>query len=253
MPPVQPGEIVQHDYRQHCELQSESSSSPPDVASFVSLRCVQWNIERGYQLPAVIAELRALDADIISLQEIDVDCERSGGVDTGRAIASALHLNYAYLCEFLELRSPLRSPLLQGGVAGHHGHAVLTKHELLQVSCLRHQHQPLDWEKEGEMRGEPRRGERVTLKAIVGCGCGVSVLLYNAHLEVFCGLLDRVRVLADIFHDARRESDHYPHQMILADANTSHDSTALTTASPPPRGAMQRSASHFSAVSASVC
>ncbi len=49
-----------------------------------------WNIERGYELDAVISSLGAIDADVISLQEIDIGCERSGGVDTGAAIASAL-------------------------------------------------------------------------------------------------------------------------------------------------------------------
>lgn len=44
---------------------------------------MQWNIERGYQLAGIIDELRRIDADVISLQEVDVGCERSGGVDTG--------------------------------------------------------------------------------------------------------------------------------------------------------------------------
>ena len=44
----------------------------------------QWNIERGYKLAAVIAELAACDADVIALQEVDIGCDRSGGEDTGR-------------------------------------------------------------------------------------------------------------------------------------------------------------------------
>jgi hypothetical protein len=47
---------------------SNSSSSKP-------LRLVQWNIERGYQLPLIIEQLQDLDADIISLQEV---CEDPG-------------------------------------------------------------------------------------------------------------------------------------------------------------------------------
>jgi hypothetical protein len=31
---------------------------------------VQWNIERGYQLSSIIEQLQALDADVISLQEV---------------------------------------------------------------------------------------------------------------------------------------------------------------------------------------
>jgi endonuclease/exonuclease/phosphatase family metal-dependent hydrolase len=124
------------------------------------LRLVTFNIERGYQLPLVIQQLQALDADIIALQEVcvswvcgctrrgrlaacqhtahppreprapftpqvDVGCERSGGVDTGAAIAAALQLNYLFTPEFLELRSPLRDARSQGG--GWHGNAVLSK------------------------------------------------------------------------------------------------------------------------------
>ncbi len=50
---------------------------------------VQWNIERGYQLPGIIEELKHIDADIISLQEVDVGCERSGSVDTGGPAAGS--------------------------------------------------------------------------------------------------------------------------------------------------------------------
>ncbi len=34
-------------------------------------------------------------------------CERSGWEDTGRAIAEALGLSYAFVCEFEELHSPV--------------------------------------------------------------------------------------------------------------------------------------------------
>jgi hypothetical protein len=56
------------------------------AASTCILLCLtlQWNIERGYELAAVIAELEACDADIIALQEVDIGCDRSGGEDTGK-------------------------------------------------------------------------------------------------------------------------------------------------------------------------
>lgn len=41
-------------------------------------------------------------------------------------------------------------------------------------------------------------------------------MVYNAHLEVFCGLLARIAQLSDIFADARRQADAgLPHQAIL--------------------------------------
>ena len=47
----------------------------------------QFNIERGYKMDGIIAELLKEDAqeplDIIALQEVDIGCERSAGEDTG--------------------------------------------------------------------------------------------------------------------------------------------------------------------------
>lgn len=44
---------------------------------------LQWNIERGYKLEKIVDELKAIDADIIALQEVDIGCERSSSIDTG--------------------------------------------------------------------------------------------------------------------------------------------------------------------------
>lgn len=59
---------------------------------------MQFNIERGYKLDDVIAELLKEDAqeplDVIALQEVDIGCERSAGEDTGMHafIYAASHL-----------------------------------------------------------------------------------------------------------------------------------------------------------------
>ena len=68
-----PGEIFQADFR--------SSNSPATVNSTIKL--LQWNIERGYKLQGIIEELKRINADVISLQEIDIGCERSKNADTG--------------------------------------------------------------------------------------------------------------------------------------------------------------------------
>ena len=47
------------------------------------------------------------------------------------------------------------------------------------------------------------------------------MVVYNAHLEVFCGLLARIALLSDMFADARRMADQGLHQQaILGDLNT---------------------------------
>ena len=141
-----------------------------------------------------------------------------------------------YLCEFHELHSPLRPARVQGGERGHHGHAVLSKLDMHSFTTIHHAHQPVDWEKEGERRKEPRRGRRVSMRVVVELGCGERLLLYNSHFEVFAGLLDRVHILADLFADARQQSSSCPNQAILADCNTSTTPhTAHTRAADAPR------------------
>lgn len=182
------------------------------------LRIVQWNIERGYKLPGIIEELKRLDADIIGLQEIDINCERSGNVDTGKAIAEALQCNYAFVCEFEELHSPVRNARTQGG--GVHGNAILTKFDMTDIRAIEHSHHPIDWEKPDRYqvaRREPRKGCRYFLAATISTRQG-PIVCYSAHLEVFCGMSDRVRQFADILRDARQMN--VVHQCICGDINT---------------------------------
>lgn len=43
----------------------------------------------------MLSELQAMDADIILLQEVDVGCERTGGVDVGLQLAKVfIHCIY---------------------------------------------------------------------------------------------------------------------------------------------------------------
>ncbi|KAL4443466.1 hypothetical protein ABPG75_011203 [Micractinium tetrahymenae] len=205
-----PGQLFRADFR--------SGQQPENPSGTIKL--LQWNMERGYQLPGIIEELRRINADILSLQEVDVGCDRSGGADTGLEIAKALGLNYAFLCEFEELRSPLRDARSQGG--GVHGNAILSKYDFTDVAVVRHRTHPVDWNNPAHplARREPRRGERAVLRATVATPQG-PLVVYNAHLEVFCGLLARIAQLSDIFADARAMADAgFQHQTILGDMNT---------------------------------
>ncbi|CAK0749136.1 hypothetical protein CVIRNUC_001887 [Coccomyxa viridis] len=124
-----PGEIRKEDYRlEHTAGKEQSGGS--------SLRLVQWNIERGYELAKVIEDLKQLSADIVALQEVDIGCERSDSVDTGEAIAKALGMNYAFLCEFEELHSPVRDARSQGG--GVHGNAILSRFDMSDCRAIEH-------------------------------------------------------------------------------------------------------------------
>lgn len=63
----QPGQVVHTDFR---EQRQKHTPAPDDRKPQKPLRLVQFNIERGYQLPLIIQQLQELDADVISLQEV---------------------------------------------------------------------------------------------------------------------------------------------------------------------------------------
>ena len=60
--------------------------SVPDPAH---LSVVTWNIERGKAYDAIVRELKALDADVVLLQEVDRGCRRTGYRDVARDLAHA--------------------------------------------------------------------------------------------------------------------------------------------------------------------
>jgi hypothetical protein len=107
-----PGEIFRADFRPPpnattiTTATASSSSQPPPSGT---IKLLQWNIERGYKLQGIIEELKQINADVISLQEVDVGCERSGSVDTGkREFAAHLCFNLFYsLFPFKILTVPL--------------------------------------------------------------------------------------------------------------------------------------------------
>lgn len=140
-----PGDIVHIDYRNeslrlqagsYVRSQQGNRAASTDRTVHGPIKLLQWNIERGYQLDLIIQELRQVDADVVSLQEVDVGCERSGCKDTGAAIAQALGLNYLFICEFEELKSELRDARSQGG--GVHGNAIMTKFDFVGWEAVEH-------------------------------------------------------------------------------------------------------------------
>ena len=60
-PLPKPAEILHVDCRSKAQQQAKPDPSKP-------IRLLQWNIERGYKLEAIIEELRLLDADVLALQ-----------------------------------------------------------------------------------------------------------------------------------------------------------------------------------------
>ena len=76
-----------------CALFAACAASPG--AATTRLRILAYNIKHGHgmdgriDLDRVAAMIRSLDPDVVTLQEIDNGCGRSGGVDQARALGEA--------------------------------------------------------------------------------------------------------------------------------------------------------------------
>lgn len=74
------------------------------------LRIVDWNIEHGAEhgIDAVLDQLRALEPDVVLLQEVDRDADRTGDVDQPQLLAAGLGPQYqAVYAPTLELEGGL--------------------------------------------------------------------------------------------------------------------------------------------------
>ncbi|KPI86338.1 hypothetical protein ABL78_4604 [Leptomonas seymouri] len=218
------GDLLHYDYR---PAQGSSSTSTHTKVSD-TFRVVQWNIERGMRLDAIIADLKALNADFIALQELDINCRRSNYVNIPKELSRALQAELYFVCEFEELDSPCRSaqnavgPQSQpsqdsaagAGQKAHtgrhfHGNAILSRRATLREATSIPHTTTLHWDEEGLEFNEPRRGYRSALRVRVDAAERTSpqmppLYIYCCHFEVFCGALTRVRQLADCMADMQR-------------------------------------------------
>jgi endonuclease/exonuclease/phosphatase family metal-dependent hydrolase len=211
----QPGElIINNDY---LEKNSEEIKE---------VKIIEWNIERGMVIDGILKELENLKADILLIQEIDIDCERSKRINCLKMIAEKLKMSYAYVSEFCELYDEVRKEKDQGG--GVHGNAIFSKFFIDEKNTIavKHKYQPVDWVKEGYSRREPRKGDRYFISSILQVAKNVYIDVYSIHLEVFCGITGRIQQFSDVplYAENRRKSfsnkDDKLIQVIGGDLNT---------------------------------
>ncbi len=174
----------------------------PRLGTFV--RVVQWNIERGIEYDAIKAALtdatqfaRLIDptayprhgndrkqilqqvallrqADVIVLNEVDWGLKRTNYRNIAAELASALHMNYAYGVEFVEVdpialgteefeevsaedRAKLKTQIAvdKSRYRGLHGSAILSRFPLENVRLQPFEHQPHDWYKQERESVQP--------------------------------------------------------------------------------------------------
>ena len=198
---------------------------PPD-----SVRVVDWNIDRGLKLCGVIEFLAAAKADIILLQEADLNARRTHHINVAREIARKLQMNYVFGREFQELT--------QGSKASpaYHGQATLSRWPLSNSRIIRFQKQSSFWRPHWFLPEiapfQERLGGRIALVSEANIA-GKTIVTYNLHLEskgddqLRCSQLDEALV------DAMQYNSDTP--ILLAgdfnlDASTEPAATAISHA-----------------------
>lgn len=208
--------------RSSSQLMDISTSIPEiDTGNFASARWVLcppnsvkvvcWNINRGLRLERIIDFLGRSKADLLLLQEADLNARRTWRLHIAREIAQRLQLNYVFGREFQELTQGTRqSPAF-------HGQATLSPWPLANPRILRFQQQSNFWRPHWFLPEiEPfqeRLGGRLALVADANVG-GTKIVTYNLHLESRGD--DRLRgsQLDETLKDAERDKIDTP--VILA-------------------------------------
>lgn len=180
-----------------------------------SFRIVSWNIERGLQFLRILDFLRTIQADLLLLQEVDLNARRTRHRDIAAELAQALRLNYAFGMEFQELS--------QGTAANpaYHGLATLSPWPISRARIIRFQRQSTFWQprwyvpKLGAF--QRRLGGRIALVAEATIH-NRKVVTYNLHLESKGDDALRLQQLNEVLGDCRRYVDQ-PAFVIAGDFN----------------------------------
>jgi len=169
-------------------LHAVRSGGPPATAAAepaARVRLVQWNIQQGKAwdriLAAIEAEPRLREADLWTLNEVDIGMARSENRDVCRALADQLGMHWVFAANYLELTKGLGADRLAPGEnqVGLHGCALFSRWPLLRASAA----ELPECHDYFRFREEKRYGCRRVLWAIVAHPMG-EFLLATTHLEV---------------------------------------------------------------------
>jgi endonuclease/exonuclease/phosphatase family metal-dependent hydrolase len=176
-----------------------------------SICSVDWNINRGLRLNGILDFLTGVGADLILLQESDLNARRTHGLNIAREIAQKLQMNYVFGREFQELTQGSNdSP-------AYHGQATLSRWPLSNPRLIRFKKQSNFWRPRWFLPDiEPlqeRIGGRMALVTEVSVA-GRTLMSYNLHLESRGDDRLRCSQLNECLDDAIRYSQTTP--VILA-------------------------------------
>ncbi len=216
-------------------IMDESSKQVIETGSFApwgltlwpqrSIRVVDWNIDRGLKLSGVIEFLASAKADLILLQEVDINARRTHRLNVAREIALKLRMNYVFGREFQELTQGSRTS------PAYHGQATLSSWPLLNPRILRFNRQSNFWRPRWYLPDmqpfQERTGGRMALVSEVNIA-GKPLVSYNLHLESRGDNSLRCSQLVDCLNDAGQYQSAVP--IILAgDLNLNVNRTAAAS------------------------
>jgi endonuclease/exonuclease/phosphatase family metal-dependent hydrolase len=144
------------------------------------VRVVSWNIERGLQFSAILDFLRSADADLILLQEVDLNARRTLHRDVALELTRSLQLNYVFGKEFWELAAGSKAS------RAYQGLATLSRWPLTNGRILRFQRQSNFWKPRWYVPQtelfQRRLGGRIAVVAEAMIH-GRRFVTYNLHFE----------------------------------------------------------------------
>ena len=172
-----------------------------------SIRIVNWNIDRGLKLRGVIEFLDSTKADIILLQEVDLNARRTHHINVASEIAKKLEMNYVFGREFQELTQGSKSS------PAYHGQATLSRWPLSGSRIIRFQKQSHFWRPHWFLPEiapfQERLGGRLALVSEATIA-GKTIVTYDLHLESRGDDQLRCFQLDEVLDDARRYNSNTP-------------------------------------------
>jgi len=193
----------------HLEQLETGSFAPANDAqrALDSIRVVSWNINRGLQLHGVLDFLTHASADLILLQEVDINARRTLHRNVAREIAQTLRMNYVFGCEFEELtQGDHNSP-------AYHGQATLSRLPIAESRILRFRMQSDFWRPRWYVPTIPKFQRRIGARMALGsyiAWFGKRLVVYNVHLESRGNDNLRCSQLTEILDDARQYDADVP-------------------------------------------
>ena len=188
------------------EIESGNFSVPRwNLFSPDSVKVVSWNIDRGSKLRRVIEFLAGEKADIVLLQEADLNARRTQHLNVAREIAQKLAMNYVFGREFQELtQGSKNSP-------AYHGQATLSRWPLSNSRIIRFQKQSHFWHPHWFLPEVPpfqeRLGGRLALVSDANIA-GNTIATYNIHLESRGDDPLRFAQLEEVLEDSKRNTSN---------------------------------------------